>query len=233
MADHPRLGCRTLLLSRDGKRLVWSQNEHGSCHLYLRDEGQPPMQITGPAVRASSKDHARAGWAIAGLAAGRRDRHREIYLLTLGQIGAPETPRMRRLTASMLGGLTSADLVKPELVQYPDLRRARDTGLALSPTRRCGGPARAAGALIHGGPEGQERPAYQPFYHYLLACGIGMLTPNHRGSTGYGISYQKLVRRDFGGDDLKDFQASASTRGRCPGWTPSGSASSAAATAAS
>jgi dipeptidyl aminopeptidase/acylaminoacyl peptidase len=36
-----------------------------------------------------------------------------------------------------------------------------------------------------------------------------VLAPNVRGSTGYGQSYQKLIHRDWGGDELKDFRAAA------------------------
>jgi dipeptidyl aminopeptidase/acylaminoacyl peptidase len=44
-------------------------------------------------------------------------------------------------------------------------------------------------------------------YQYLLNRGIGILAPNVRGSTGYGKSYQRLIHRDWGGGDLKDFEA--------------------------
>src|SRR6185437_858509 len=97
-----------LLLSRDGKRLVWSQNEHGYCRLYLRDEGQPPVQITGlPSGIIEGLSLAPDGQSLA-LLLDAATATAEIYLLTLGQAGTPETPQMRRLTASMLGGLTSA-----------------------------------------------------------------------------------------------------------------------------
>ena len=36
-----------------------------------------------------------------------------------------------------------------------------------------------------------------------------MLAPNVRGSTGYGKTYQQLIHRDWGGDELKDFEAAA------------------------
>jgi dipeptidyl aminopeptidase/acylaminoacyl peptidase len=60
---------------------------------------------------------------------------------------------------------------------------------------------------IHGGPEFQERPAYNynGLYQYLLSRGVGVLAPNVRGSTGYGTAYQKLIHHDWGGDELKDF----------------------------
>src|SRR5256714_529310 len=59
---------------------------------------------------------------------------------------------------------------------------------------------------IHGGPEAQERPVYQPLYQYLLSRGIGVLATNIRGSTGYGKSYQRLVQRDCGGGDMQDWE---------------------------
>ena len=64
---------------------------------------------------------------------------------------------------------------------------------------------------IHGGPEAQERPAYayNGLYQYLLSRGIGVLAPNIRGSSGYGISYQKLIHRDWGGGELEDIRHAA------------------------
>jgi dipeptidyl aminopeptidase/acylaminoacyl peptidase len=64
---------------------------------------------------------------------------------------------------------------------------------------------------IHGGPESQERPRYNynGLYQYLLSRGFGILAPNIRGSTGYGISYQKLIYRDWGGAELGDIEHAA------------------------
>ena len=59
---------------------------------------------------------------------------------------------------------------------------------------------------IHGGPEAQEQPLYHPLYQYLLSRGIAVLATNIRGSTGYGKSYQRLVQRDWGGGDMKDWE---------------------------
>jgi dipeptidyl aminopeptidase/acylaminoacyl peptidase len=36
-----------------------------------------------------------------------------------------------------------------------------------------------------------------------------VLAPNVRGSTGYGREYQELIHRDWGGGDLRDFEAAA------------------------
>ncbi|MBO0810393.1 MAG: S9 family peptidase, partial [Actinobacteria bacterium] len=59
-------------------------------------------------------------------------------------------------------------------------------------------------------PEGQERPDWgwtNSLYQPLLAAGVGVLAPNIRGSSGYGISYQRLIYRDWGYGDVRDFAA--------------------------
>jgi dipeptidyl aminopeptidase/acylaminoacyl peptidase len=64
-------------------------------------------------------------------------------------------------------------------------------------------PGGALGALptllwLHGGPEAQERPIYQPLFQALLAQGIAVFAPNVRGSGGYGRSFaaaDDLARR--------------------------------------
>jgi dipeptidyl aminopeptidase/acylaminoacyl peptidase len=50
---------------------------------------------------------------------------------------------------------------------------------------------------------------YNGLYQYLLSQGFAILAPNIRGSSGYGITYQKLIHRDWGGAELKDIEAAA------------------------
>jgi dipeptidyl aminopeptidase/acylaminoacyl peptidase len=108
------------------------------------------------------------------------------------------------VTESWIGaGFAEDELVDVELVSYPTfdgreipawLYRPRDTSAPV--------PVLLA---IHGGPEAQERPVYSPIYQYLVSRGIAVLATNIRGSTGYGKSYQRLIHRDWGGGDLKDW----------------------------
>ena len=47
--------------------------------------------------------------------------------------------------------------------------------------------------MLHGGPESQARPGFDPFIQYLVReLGVNVLTPNVRGSTGYGRDYTAL-----------------------------------------
>ena len=78
----------------------------------------------------------------------------------------------------------------PDAPTRPELHRwrARD-GLELSgwlyrPTGALG----AAPTLVwlHGGPEAQERPTFNPLYQRLLSYGVAVFAPNVRGSSGFG-----------------------------------------------
>jgi dipeptidyl aminopeptidase/acylaminoacyl peptidase len=81
----------------------------------------------------------------------------------------------------------------PEAPARPELHRwrARD-GLEMS-----GWLYRPAGALgavptlvwLHGGPEAQERPTFNPLYQALLSRGVAVFAPNVRGSMGFGRAF--------------------------------------------
>ena len=45
---------------------------------------------------------------------------------------------------------------------------------------------------LHGGPESQSRAVFNPLLQYLLNKGYAVLTPNIRGSTGFGKTYSHL-----------------------------------------
>jgi dipeptidyl aminopeptidase/acylaminoacyl peptidase len=56
-------------------------------------------------------------------------------------------------------------------------------------------PSRAASPLIvilHGGPESQFRPEFNPLIQYFLHLGFAVGVPNFRGSTGYGRTFTHL-----------------------------------------
>jgi dipeptidyl aminopeptidase/acylaminoacyl peptidase len=113
-----------------------------------------------------------------------------------------KTGKARRLTDSMLGGLRPRQLIEPELVSYPSFDGREIPAWLYRPKRRGRVPVVLS---IHGGPESQERPVYMPLYQYLLSRGIAVLATNIRGSSGYGKSFQKLIHRDWGGGDVRDW----------------------------
>src|SRR5262249_57038152 len=46
--------------------------------------------------------------------------------------------------------------------------------------------------VVHGGPEGQYRPTFQPIVQCMVSSGLSVLAPNVRGSSGYGRAYMHL-----------------------------------------
>ena len=57
---------------------------------------------------------------------------------------------------------------------------------------------------IHGGPHTQARDEFNVFEQFLAALGYTVLVPNYRGSTGYGRSFRRAIRGDWGGLDQAD-----------------------------
>ena len=112
-----------------------------------------------------------------------------------------------RLTVSPAEGVDLATLVKPELRTF----KAHD-GLALSGWLYLPNGFKAPGPVVlsfHGGPEGQERPAFRAEYQALLASGIAVFAPNIRGSSGFGKAFMGLDNHAGRFDANKDIKAAA------------------------
>jgi dipeptidyl aminopeptidase/acylaminoacyl peptidase len=58
--------------------------------------------------------------------------------------------------------------------------------------------------LPHGGPTWQMSDYWNPQATALVSRGYICIAPNPRGSTGYGIAFQKANYQDLGGGDLQD-----------------------------
>lgn len=70
-----------------------------------------------------------------------------------------------------------------------------------------GGANVGAMIYLHGGPEGQARPDYSEVFPELLDAGISVLSPNVRGSGGFGRTFSHADDRHlrFGAfDDVAD-----------------------------
>jgi dipeptidyl aminopeptidase/acylaminoacyl peptidase len=190
---------------REGRRLAWVVNEDGASSVHARDmetgrDLPVPELPRGLCLHfAMSPDGRRIAAAV-----GTATRPVDVYVADL------ETGITTRLSESFHGGIAEAGLVTPELVRYPTFDGRRVPAWLYRP--RTEGDRSPVLLSIHGGPEGQERPGAGStfaFYQYLLSRGIGVLAPNIRGSTGYGKTYQSLIRRDWGGAELKDIEAAA------------------------
>lgn len=193
-----------IALSKDGQRLVFSVNEAGSTKLYGKNLSTnetlrlPELPL---GVASDLNINATGSKAVLRLATPRSSANIfELDLLT-GDLQARDQ--------SMLGGIQPEDLLEPESISYSSFDGRLIPAWLYKPKNIKGNCPVVLS--IHGGPEAQERPdyAYTGLYQYLLSKGIGVLAPNIRGSTGYGIDYQRLIHRDWGGGELNDIEHAA------------------------
>src|SRR6185295_18734942 len=56
---------------------------------------------------------------------------------------------------------------------------------------RPSGASKGAIILVHGGPTHHDEDAFDPEVQYFVAAGFTVLTPNYRGSTGFGLPFQE------------------------------------------
>ncbi len=58
---------------------------------------------------------------------------------------------------------------------------------------------------IHGGPTAHSRDTLDIGIQYFCSMGFTVLDPNYRGSTGYGVNFRELIKKDgWGGNDKED-----------------------------
>ncbi|MEP7200122.1 MAG: S9 family peptidase [Chloroflexota bacterium] len=185
--------------SRDGRYLAWAVNADGYSRLHVRNL-KKGKRVKLPAMPAG----------VIAFMSFAPDRKKLVVLMGGATfcvqpfILSLKPKQWRALTVSMLGGVDPATMVEPELVRFETFD-GRTVPAWLYQPKHTNGKAPVV-LSVHGGPEAQERPSYNysGLYQYWLSRGIGVLATNIRGSTGYGKSYQKLIRRDWGGGELRD-----------------------------
>lgn len=192
--------------SRDGRFLAWVVNEHGYSRLYVRNlkTGKLVKLPELPNGTIAALEFSPNGDKIA-LMTNTPTHCGEIYVLDLPK------RKLTQITHSMLGGIDERDLAEPKLVHFTSFDGRQIPAYLYKPKGVSASKQCPIVLSIHGGPEAQERPMYiySGVYQYWISRGIAVLAPNIRGSTGYGKTYQKLIHRDWGGNELKDIEAAA------------------------
>lgn len=202
--ETPEADVTQVAASRDGRVLAWLVNEDGWEVLKARDlESGDDLPVSGlpagarphltglqPPV-ALSHDGSRAAVVLSG-----PRRPPEVWVSDTVGGGA------HAITESRIGAPSEDELVDVELISYPTFDGRDIPAWLYRPEADGKAPVVLS---IHGGPQAQEHPLYQPLYQYLLSRGIAVLATNIRGSTGYGKTYQRLIERDWGGGDMQDW----------------------------
>ena len=133
------------------------------------------------------------------MAANGSKRPSDIHVLDL------KAGRFTQVTSSRHDGVDLAALVAPELVTVDAFDGKPFSGWLYVPK----GFAKPGPVVLsfHGGPEGQEVPAFNPTYQALLAQGIAVFAPNVRGSSGFGRTFVNADNQDKRLNVLRDVKS--------------------------
>ena len=115
-----------------------------------------------------------------------------------------ETQRARQLTHMAVASLTPQTIPPSELVHYKTFDGKIITAVLRMPFNLKRDGSNPAIIFPHGGPTGQTTDTWSRWSNALVTRGYIVLMPNPRGSTGYGIDFQRANYQDLGGGDLKD-----------------------------
>jgi len=190
-------------VSPDGRYVAYTVNEDGRSRLSVLDtlSGASTSPAGLPEGRIGRPRFDRTGSRLAmTLDAGSAPLDVYVYEFARGSF--------TRWTKSEPGPIDLATLVTPELVHYPTWDRVGGHPRLLS--AYVYRPARASGPApvlidIHGGPEAQFRPHWDPFLQFVVhELGYVVVAPNVRGSSGYGKSFLALDNGVLREDAVRD-----------------------------
>ncbi len=109
-----------------------------------------------------------------------------------------------QLTFSAIASLRATPLPASQIVHYKSFDGKIITALLWVPFNLKRDGTNPALVLPHGGPTGQTVDYWNTQVAALVSRGYICIAPNPRGSTGYGLDFQKANFQDLGGGDLKD-----------------------------
>jgi dipeptidyl aminopeptidase/acylaminoacyl peptidase len=110
----------------------------------------------------------------------------------------------KQLTRSGLASLEPENLPEAHLVSYKSFDGTTISAYFWLPFNLKRDASAPAVVLPHGGPVGQTIDDFNRTAAALASRGYVCIAPNVRGSTGYGMAFQKANAKDLGGGDLED-----------------------------
>jgi dipeptidyl aminopeptidase/acylaminoacyl peptidase len=194
--------------SPDGKSVTWTANVDGDTNIYIHDRATgKTTQLPLP----TGVNH-----PVGGHSPFTPDGARLLYnhngARSPGDLWVYEmaSAKSRQITDSLVGGVRSEDMVEPLLVHYP----SRDGKWTISafvyvPYNMVRNGKNAAVVYVHGGPKSQSVNSFNRFIQHIVNQGYMVITPNYRGSTGYGKEFENANLFDMGGGDLQDVLAAS------------------------
>ncbi len=192
----PDWDCESLGLSPDRDKLAYAVNTEGVREIYLHDletsaERRMPSIGSVPGLLADARMVFSPDSRYLAFSYSSAVRTADVYVWDL------EDDRVVAVTRSSHGGIPTESFVAPQLVRYPTFDRdARGEVRQIPawfyrPAPETPRPLPVI-VIVHGGPESQYSPTFNPVLQCFLRCGYAVFAPNVRGSTGYGKAYSHL-----------------------------------------
>ncbi|MFW9834296.1 MAG: S9 family peptidase [Candidatus Thorarchaeota archaeon] len=111
-----------------------------------------------------------------------------------------------RATEVSTAGLDPATFVEPTLHRFESFDGLSVPYFRYIPTGESPPDGWPSLFMIHGGPEAQMRPDFNPVIQFYLSSGYALVTPNIRGSAGYGRTYLDLDNVEKRLDSIMDIK---------------------------
>jgi dipeptidyl aminopeptidase/acylaminoacyl peptidase len=188
--------------SPDGKSFTYTINEDGRTDAYLADT----IKRKGAKLSLPGGLNGFAGDPTPFSADGTRlliDHQSSAQPADLWVYELKEK-KARQLTISAIGSLQAAKIPPSQLVHYKSFDGKIISAFLWVPYNLKRDASNPAIVLPHGGPTGQTQDNFSRSVIALVSRGYTVIAPNVRGSTGYGIEFQKANVKDLGGGDLDD-----------------------------
>jgi dipeptidyl aminopeptidase/acylaminoacyl peptidase len=116
-----------------------------------------------------------------------------------------KTRQLTQKTFTSFAGVDPDEFVEPKLIRYKSFDGLEIPAFIYLPENWESNMGKIPFIInYHGGPAAQARPNFITIINYFLANGFGYMTPNVRGSTGYGKEYTALDDYKKRMDSVKD-----------------------------
>ncbi|WP_141993789.1 S9 family peptidase [Bacillus sp. B4EP4a] len=185
-----------LAMSKDHSKLAFSINEGGISRGILLDLKSSALYTwkTPMGVITSltfSPDNQKLAYVFNGPA----------YPSDIWQVDLRKM-KTERLTQSLQTKFLENKLIEPILISFKSFDNLQIPAFYFKPNTQS--EKIPVILYVHGGPESQIRAVFNPVLQYFLSLGYAVITPNVRGSTGYGKTYTHLddVRKRM--DSVRD-----------------------------
>ncbi|MBA3335499.1 MAG: S9 family peptidase, partial [Acidobacteria bacterium] len=195
-----------LEMSETGDMAAWTINREGFSELYINKVNSKTGELVKPApIKLPAQ-------GIVGGLDFSKDANKLVFSFSSAKYNSDvwiydlKSKQLTQVTKSDRASIPQASFVEPQLIKYKSFDGRDIPAWFYRPNTVTKLPSEKYPVIVsvHGGPEGQERPGFNPLYQYYLARGYAILATNVRGSTGYGKTFTHLDDVEKREDSVKD-----------------------------